>query len=84
MDEQVAERAGTARSRQDGGQHLLESRTASSASLLAWPTLDGKMLTGFSQGAADIVLCPLATVRGHRKRGTCYQLQRLHLKVSCC
>ncbi len=37
------------------GQRLLQRRTESEAGSRAWPTLDGKMLTGFSHGAAGIV-----------------------------
>ena len=37
------------------GQHLLHCRTESEAGYRAWPTLDSKMLTGFSHGAAGIV-----------------------------
>jgi type 2 lantibiotic biosynthesis protein LanM len=37
------------------GQRLLQRRMESEAGYRAWPTLDGKMLTGFSHGAAGIV-----------------------------
>ncbi|MGE5656372.1 MAG: type 2 lanthipeptide synthetase LanM family protein [Actinomycetota bacterium] len=37
-----------------GGQHLLASRTASQSGFRAWQTVDGKLLTGFSHGAAGI------------------------------
>jgi len=36
------------------GQHLLKARVASNGIDRAWPTLDGKLLTGFSHGAAGI------------------------------
>jgi type 2 lantibiotic biosynthesis protein LanM len=36
------------------GQHLLATRTPSAAGYRAWATLDGKLLTGFSHGAAGI------------------------------
>jgi type 2 lantibiotic biosynthesis protein LanM len=36
------------------GQHLLKARTESKLGLRAWSTFDGKMLTGFSHGAAGI------------------------------
>lgn len=36
------------------GYHLLNHRTASNAGLKAWRTLNGKILTGFSHGAAGI------------------------------
>ncbi len=35
-------------------EHLLASRTPSAAGYRAWATLDGKLLTGFSHGAAGI------------------------------
>jgi type 2 lantibiotic biosynthesis protein LanM len=37
------------------GLHLLQHRTESEAGYRAWPTLEGKLLTGFSHGAAGIV-----------------------------
>jgi type 2 lantibiotic biosynthesis protein LanM len=36
------------------GRHLLRTRTAASSGYCAWATLDGKLLTGFSHGAAGI------------------------------
>jgi type 2 lantibiotic biosynthesis protein LanM len=36
------------------GHHLLDHRTASDTGLKAWRTLNGKLLTGFSHGAAGI------------------------------
>jgi type 2 lantibiotic biosynthesis protein LanM len=36
------------------GERLLQARTESQAGLRAWSTVDGKMLTGFSHGAAGI------------------------------
>lgn len=36
------------------GRHLLENRVISDKSGYAWPTLNGKLLTGFSHGAAGI------------------------------
>ena len=48
-DEVVLDRAITC------GQRLLQHRTESEAGYRAWPTLDGKLLTGFSHGAAGIV-----------------------------
>ncbi len=61
-DEAVVERAITC------GQHLLQARTESRAGLRAWSTLDGKMLTGFSHGAAGIAyaLLRLYAVTGDR------------------
>lgn len=37
------------------GQHLLRTRTESKTGWWAWSTINGKMLTGFSHGAAGIV-----------------------------
>lgn len=37
-----------------GGNHLLSKRVKSETGYRAWPTLDGKLLTGFSHGAAGI------------------------------
>ena len=37
------------------GQHLLQARTESKAGWRAWPTVEKKLLTGFSHGAAGIV-----------------------------
>ncbi|WP_375512897.1 type 2 lanthipeptide synthetase LanM family protein [uncultured Nostoc sp.] len=37
------------------GHHLLNNRTPSDAGLRTWATLNGKLLTGFSHGAAGIV-----------------------------
>jgi len=48
-DEVVLDRAITC------GQRLLQRRTESEAGYRAWATLDGKLLTGFSHGAAGIV-----------------------------
>lgn len=48
-DEVILDRAITC------GQRLLQSRTESEVGYRAWPTLDGKLLTGFSHGAAGIV-----------------------------
>jgi type 2 lantibiotic biosynthesis protein LanM len=48
-DQAVLERAVTC------GQHLLRSRTESEAGYRAWPTIEKKLLTGFSHGAAGIV-----------------------------
>jgi len=36
------------------GRHLLEARVTSQTGHRAWPTLEGKLLTGFSHGAAGI------------------------------
>ena len=47
-DERLLDRAITC------GRHLLRARTESKTGLRAWPTYDGKMLTGFSHGAAGI------------------------------
>jgi type 2 lantibiotic biosynthesis protein LanM len=47
-DRQVLERAVAC------GQHLLRQRAASEAGSRTWATLDGKLLTGFSHGAAGI------------------------------
>lgn len=44
------------------GQHLLHTRTMSKAGYLAWPTLGGNHITGFSHGAAGIIY---ALVRLH-------------------
>jgi lantibiotic modifying enzyme len=41
------------------GQHLLAHRTASSAGLRAWSDDQGRLLTGFSHGAAGIVFALL-------------------------
>jgi len=48
-DDVILERAITC------GQHLLQARIESKAGWRAWPTVDGKLLTGFSHGAAGIV-----------------------------
>ena len=48
-DEVVLDRAITC------GQRLLQRRTESEAGYRTWATLDGKLLTGFSHGAAGIV-----------------------------
>ncbi|MDB9513471.1 type 2 lanthipeptide synthetase LanM family protein [Kamptonema animale CS-326] len=37
-----------------GGKHLLQYRTASDSGFRTWQTVDGKLLTGFSHGAAGI------------------------------
>lgn len=37
-----------------GGHHLLDCRVASDLGFKAWKTLDGRLLTGFSHGAAGI------------------------------
>ncbi len=47
-DQEVAERAMAC------GGHLLTARTASGAVYRAWATVDGKLLAGFSHGAAGI------------------------------
>jgi type 2 lantibiotic biosynthesis protein LanM len=36
------------------GRHLLNRRVPAAAGFRAWPTVDGKLLTGFSHGAAGI------------------------------
>ncbi|TMC15526.1 MAG: type 2 lantipeptide synthetase LanM [Chloroflexi bacterium] len=48
-DEVVLDRAVTC------GQRLLQRRTESAAGYRAWPTLEGKLLTGFAHGVAGIV-----------------------------
>jgi type 2 lantibiotic biosynthesis protein LanM len=36
------------------GQHLIQNRATTDAGLRAWPTIGGRLLTGFSHGAAGI------------------------------
>ena len=54
-DEQLLEKAVLC------GERLLQTRVASDSGLRAWPTLEGKLLTGLSHGAAGIA-CALAAL----------------------
>ncbi len=50
------------------GQHLLQSRTEGKTGYQAWPTFDGRCLTGFSHGAAGIAYALLRLYAATRDR----------------